>query len=63
MTSFSLTFSVFKISMNSLQFMFEQLLNSLDSFKRVRSTVVDAADHLKYVREQERNEAEDLYHL
>ena len=63
MTSFSLTFSMFKTSLHSLQFMFAQLIGSLDAFKRMRSHVTDAEANLKYVREQERNEAVDLHHF
>ena len=63
MTSFSLTFSMFKTSLHSLQFMFSQLIDSLDALKRLRNNVTDAEANLKYVREQERNEAIDLYHF
>lgn len=63
MTSLSLTFSIFKTSLQSLQFMCAHLINTLDAFKRMRSNVTDAEAHLKYVREQERNEAVDLYHF
>lgn len=63
MTSFSLTFSIFKISLHSLQHMCAQLIDSLSAFKRMRRNVTDAEANLKYVREQERNEAVDLHHF
>jgi hypothetical protein len=43
--------------------MFAQLIDSLDALKRLRNNVTDAEANLKYVREQERNEAIDLYHF
>lgn len=54
---------MFKTSLHSLQFMFAQLIDSLDALKRLRNNVTDAEANLKYVREQERNEAIDLYHF
>ena len=40
-----------------------QLIDSLSAFKRMRRNVTDAEANLKYVREQERNEAVDLHHF
>lgn len=63
MTSFSLTFSVFKSCLMALQSMFNHLIESNAVTKRVHSVVSNAEDNLKFVRDQERNEAEDLRHF
>lgn len=63
MTSFSLTYSVFKLSFLTIQSVLNHLIESSELTKRIRNSVNDAEVNLKFVREQERNEAEDLRHF